>query len=391
MPQQIIIPSEVLNRSFPQFNPQSAPKDNIYSHVAGRMFERWIDSINGSARSNGKNADDLIASPGYVAESILRDERFVERDLEITSQSFAWEPTISGLRFTTDDYYNNAIIYNATTGEKDYVTDSSNKVLTLATSPHWDAGDKVFLTNIQGDNKIDYAAFDLIGNTTNGLRKDWVFGRSVYQQDSIERLLDSLCDEALLVRWTSFDKYKIKSTVDADSSVDTWTTPLKANGRYFNTSFRLTHISQLFNDYRINYHFDYGSGEYKKTLFVNKSGYSSELTNGSDYKDTCKTIYDTYGIINTFEKNLDWIYDDATAELYFDKIFARFSKQRLTGSWTGWTSDYIKYEVGDQVIINNTDLIPTGLNNSAKFIIEENPCAVRPANNILSFKLLEIT
>src|SRR5690606_982229 len=130
-----------------------------------------------------------------------------------------------------------------------------------------------------------------------------------------------------------------------------WTTPLKQNGNPL-VSVSLTHISQLYNDYRINYHLDPGSLEYNKSLYVNKSGYSSILTNGSTYQNTCKDIYDNYRIENKFEYNCDWIYDDSTAELFFNSIFTWYSKQRTLVDWAAGIKNNIQYEIGDQVKLN---------------------------------------
>lgn len=95
-------------------------------------------------------------------------------------------------------------------------------------------------------------------------------------------------------------------------------------------------------------------------------------------------------MLNKFEYNCDWIYDDATAELFFDKIFEFYSKQRLIVNWSTPVSDYIQYEVGDQVILNNSDLIPAGINNTSNFMIMENPVQILPGAPMINFKLLEI-
>lgn len=366
--------------------------DNAFGQGKGRMYGRWIDSVNGSARSNGHNENDLIEEPGGVIESLLRDEIFVERDLEITSSSAVNTAVVSGLRSSINNFYNYSIWYNVTTGHKTWVNSyvGSTKTITIQDNDaSMAAGDKVFITNVQGDNKINYQSFDVLGNTTNGLRKDWKFARSIYNEVYAGDLIDSLLYESRCILFTSYNQYKIKA-LDEASSADTWTTPLKINGNEA-VNCSLTHISQLYNDYRVNYHFDYGSQEYKKTLFVNKSGYTSTLTNGSTYQTTCKTIYDNYKVLNKFEYNCNWIYDDDTAELFFDKIFTWYSKQRLIVNWLGDVGTYLKYEVGDQVMINNPRVIPTGVNNSSKFIIMANPLTPDPGSPFISFSLLEVS
>lgn len=365
---------------------------DYYGYGKGRMFDRWVDSVLGSSRDNGYNEDDLIECPPYIFESILRDEIFVERDLTGVTKFSDTQFICNTLRSAVDDYYNYSIVTNVTAGERDYITDYDGANLMFTTSAShsgWGTGDLMFLTNVQGDNKIDYASFDVIGNTTNGLRKDWKVARSIHNEVYAGDLIDSLLYESRCILFTSYNQYKIKA-LDEAASADTWTTPLKINGNEA-VSCSLTHISQLYNDFRINYHFDYGSQEYKKTLFVNKSGYTSTLTNGATDQAVCKTIYDNYKVLNKYEYNCDWIYDDATAELFFDKIFAWYSKQRLIVNWAGDVGTYLEYEVGDQVILNNSRVIPTGVNNSSKFIITANPLTPDPGSPFISFSLLEVS
>jgi hypothetical protein len=394
-----------------EFNQKNFAWDgnNIFATLyGGRLYERWIDSVNGSARSNGLNENDIILSPVGMVESILRDEVFAERDLTIdligggVDNSFS----INGLRSDMDDYYINAIIYNVTKNEKDYITDydyvdPTLKILITANDhAGWELDDNCFLTNIQGDNKINYQSFDVVNNTTNGLRKDWRFTNTIHQESNPADILQKLLYESRCILFTSHNQYKLVALDEGAGGEDTWTEPLKSSGRYlFNSS--LTPLDQLFNDFKIHYDYDYGSGEYRKTLFVNKNGYSEELTNGATYQATCKQIYDDYKRINKFEYYCDWITSTAfatgsyryftVAEYFFDKIFAWHSIQRMIVSWSTSVSDYLQYEIGDQVILNNTKLLPTGVSNVSKFMIYENPIVPLPGAPLINFKLIEMT
>lgn len=378
--------------------------DNIYASGFGRMYDRWIDYINGSARSNGRNEGDVIHQPAGIVESILRDEVFAERDLLVDTYIDDNHFVCNDLRSTEDDFYKNAIYYNTVTGHYSYVFGyvGSTKTIHLANADFALApGQTIYFTNIQGDNKINYQSFDLLNNTTNGTRKDWRFTRTLHQEENPASILQKLLYEMRAILFTSHNQYKIVALDEDAGSVDTWTEPLKQNGRYMFSS-SLTPLDQLFNDYKIHYDYDYGSGEYRKTLFVNKNGYSEELTNGATYQATCKSIYDDYKRINKFEYYCDWIkgIDYTTgggykyhsiAEYFFNKIFAWHSIQRMIVNWAAPVSNYLQYEVGDQVILNNPKLIPTGINNSSKFMIFENPIIPLPGAPIINFKLIEMT
>ena len=377
-------------------NADNSPEiEQAFAYGKGRCYGRWIDYISGSARSNGHDQGDLIEEPGGIIESILRDEIFTERDLTITSSTAVNNFACDELRSSVDGYYIYAEFFNVTTGHKSWCngyTGLTHSFSIQDSDASMSAGDNIFITNIQGDNKINYQSFDIVGNTTDGNRKDWKCARSIYNEIYAKDLIDSLLYESRLILFTSDNQYKIKSISDIDSSVDTWTTPLidQRNSNYM-ASFGLTHITQLYNDYKINYHFDYGSQQYKRSLFVNKSNCSSGLTNGSTYKTICKSLYDTYGIQNKYEYNCDWINDDATAELFFNAIVDRYSKQRLFGTWATNVSEFIQYEVGDQIILNNSKLIPAGINNVETFVIYEDPAAIFPASPYINFKLLQIS
>lgn len=365
----------------------------ICAFVQGRMYNRWVDSVSGSARDNGYNEDDLIEDGPGIVESIFRDELFVERDLNITTFTDTTHVRASTLRFAVDDYYNYAIYHNVTRNFKTYVSDftgATKEMVLAAADTLGEVGDFIYLTNIQGDTKINYASFDIVGNTTDGLRKDWKFARSIYKEVPAMSLISSLLYEARCLLITSHNQYKLIA-IEEDSSPDTWTNPLKIQGSE-SVICGLTSVRALYNDYIINYHYDYASQEYKKKLFVNKNGFTSTLTNGAVDEAICKTIYDNYsGIINKYEYSCDWIYDDATAELFFDKIFAWYSKQRMVVNWAGDIGNYITYEVGDQVILNYANMIPTGINNTSKFMIMGNPIQIVPGSPFINFSLIEVT
>lgn len=261
--------------------------------IKGRMFGRWIDSVNGSSRSNGYDEGDLIECPPYILESILRDELFTERDLEITGGGLNIF-TCTDLKSGVDDYYNNSIYYNVDNDFLSYIIDysgSGHSAILAANDGAVLNGDRFCLTNVQGDNKIDYATFDLLGNTTDGLRKDWKFARSMQSKTVASDIIEKLLYEMRCIITPSNNIYKIIA-LDESTALDTWTKPLMHRGSLL-ASAELTTKSQLYNDYRIRYNYHHGERAYTKSLFVNKSGYSSELTSGATYQATCKTIYES--------------------------------------------------------------------------------------------------
>ena len=138
---------------------------DIFTPIKGSMFPRWIDSVSGSARANGRNESELIDNPAYIIEDILRTWCFREQTI-VTSVTSTTIIVVSGLKSSTDDYYNNAIYINATTGFRGYIADyaGSTKTLTLNDSDTGvTANDNIILSNIDGDNRINANSFDIVG------------------------------------------------------------------------------------------------------------------------------------------------------------------------------------------------------------------------------------
>ncbi|MCR4306974.1 MAG: hypothetical protein NUV80_00205, partial [Candidatus Berkelbacteria bacterium] len=58
--------------------------------------------------------------------------------------------------------------------------------------------------------------------------------------------------------------------------------------------------------------------------------------------------------------------------------------------WTGEAKTYIHYELGDQVIINNSNVLPTGINNVSTFMIFDKQVDFTKGNPKVKFKLMEL-
>ena len=148
---------------------KAAEQSGLFVECEGREYGRWIDSAgttgggtrnenNGSAADPGFAEGDLIETAAYDIESIFRDEVWVERDLQITSSADITHFICSDVISRENDYYNNAELYNATTLVKSYITGyvgSTNTFTINAADGAMAAGNNIYLTNIQGDNRID--------------------------------------------------------------------------------------------------------------------------------------------------------------------------------------------------------------------------------------------
>lgn len=350
----------------------------------GLEFNRWIDYTNGSGRSNGYNSGDLIENPAYVVESILRDWVLSERSLRVDVRhgdnvcELDGSVNNRGVLAATDDYYNNAIWYNHTTGHKSYVTDfnGSNKYVYINDNDtSMAAGDWVTITNIQGDNLIDTASFDAIGNTTNGLRNGYKVARSINEKTSARDLLNSVCSDFLMFLTKSGRKYKLFTVEKKPTADGTFSNPLKVNGRAEISSW-LSDISSYYSEYFFNHSYNFGKGDYQFKMTCNAKGSTSGL--GSTYEALCKTASDKYRQgTRVYERDFQNIYSGmdllptttTTMHNIAKKLINFYTKLRLFVDYYGDFKTHMTFEPGDQVKINYASAIPTGLNNSAFFII----------------------
>ena len=344
----------------------------------GREYGRWADNILAGARNNGHNEGDKIECPTDIIESLLRDELFVERDKVIDSSADTTHFVDTDVLSKEDNYYNYAEAFLGVGPAKRYITDyvGSTSGFVISAAVIMATGTTYFLTNIRGDYKIDYATFDVIGNTTNGKRKDWKFARSINTKQSIQALINELLFESHCIMFEAADedtgesqiKIKALDKIGGLPEVSGFSAVIKATGagKVEQVSCSLTPLANVYTSFELFYHYDYGKGDYTKRILVDKNGYSNPsggTTLTDEHQNLCKFAEDTYRIQNPFTYASNWIYDDATAELFLDRKVRWFTEQRLKVRWTAPLTDhsaqvFISYEVGDQGFIQYTQGIP---------------------------------
>ena len=396
-------------------NPDFKPIDNAFGRGTGREYGRWIDfatAAGGTRDANNGGANDpgfadgaLIETPAYIIESLLRDELFAERDLQIDSSADTTHFVSSDVLSREDDYYNNAEIINVTTGTKSYISDyvgSTNTFTIAGADGAMAADDNFFLTNVRGDSGVDINSFDIVGNETDGSREagdGWVFGRSIVEKATVNSWISELCFESHCMLFESADPdtglpLSKLVAVDAATSGDTWVKPVFIRG-IESVKISLTPLQNIFTSFTLNYWWNYGSQDYDRVISVDENGFSSPGTNlviADQLK--CKKAKATYRVQNSFVYSSNWIYDHDCAELMLQKKIDWFTKQRLIVDWTTGLSDgaidYIKYERGDQVKLNYSQAIPTGLNNSAFFMITNKRIITVQGAPLIQWRLIEM-
>ena len=375
--------------------------DNIFASGFGRVFDRWIDSVNGSARSNGYNeSTSIIDCPPYIIESLLRDENYSERDLRITTVTDTTHIICNELLSSEDNYYNYSIYYNVTTGHKTYIADynGSTKELTLASADASAASnDNIFLQNVRGDVKINYASFDLLGNTTNGVLKNWEFARSYNEKKNLYDMLNELCFESHCELIESIDPVTCEKQIkliDLEKSyVDTWGNPAYING-IEQINGRLSPYEGVYTKFRLKYHYDYGSRDYKKEIYLDKNGFSENLTIiGATEQQLCEIAEKQYTCSRLIEFSSSNIYNDSTAEMFLQKKIEWLTRQHLIINFITpliGDKDYIKFEKGDKIRLNFPQGVPELTTKNGYFIISNKSIVANVAGGYINWRLWQL-
>lgn len=217
-----------------------------------------------------------------------------------------------------------------------------------------------------------------------GTRYGWIFGRSLTQQQTVQQLMSQLCYESHAIIHRSYKTWKY-ATLE-DGKVDgTLSNPLsdEETGRP-KVFVRLSPIENIYNDFTLNYAYDYASKTYKQKLIVNKN--SSSHASLDSYKATCLASERDYKVSRAWEYNADWIYDETTAINFLANIINWLTYQRTLVEYWGDIANHIQFEKGDRVLINYDYMMPTGINNSMVFFIYG--CKIYPKKKVVQLNLI---
>jgi hypothetical protein len=345
-------------------------RSDLFAYARGKPLYGWIDA---GSRSNGYSDGDLNEQPAYIIEDILREEIHTERDLK-TDSTGDWATSTKSyfecaeLLSSQDDFYNGAYVTLIGPG---YVTrsliedyDGANKHIYLADLlGSLGTGDNFYITNINCN--IDETSFDAVGNTTNGTRDNWIFSRSITARQTARQILGDLLFESQLILVKSGGEYKLFPN-DSGSSSGTLSKPLISGGVPMIRCY-LSPVQDLFSHFVLNYAVDPATGQATKRLFCNKLDSSSAL--GSSYETKCANVESNYRTVNKFEYEAKFIYDETTAGELLKLLVNWYTFRHLNIDYSGDIENHIQYEPGSTVLVNYSNMIPTGLNNSASFII----------------------
>lgn len=241
--------------------------------------------------------------------------------------------------------------------------------------------DEMGLTSSQ----IDYESFDIVGNTTDGLRKDWVFASSITTVKTSLQILSELCYESFCILFEGSDgKYRL---VALDTDTVTPYEILQNQMFPMQPQVGRSAVNEIRNQFIVNYRYNYLTNIYERNFVVDENGstlsdntftvgsftpaevaidrYGGEYIAG--YYSLCSVSQTRFLTKKKMEVDLVWITDNATAELFTKKLVEWMYAPHITMSIQGWWGEstspsrkhFLCYELGDQVKVNHPLLNPT--------------------------------
>lgn len=217
--------------------------------------------------------------------------------------------------------------------------------------------------------EIDFASFDVMGNTTNGIRKDWY--NIAYIDSGVNSLefIAEFCQQNGIIY---FQNYQNKEKVVALSKQTTVKTIDDTTQLEDEIKISLSDLSDFFNEFYINYDKSWVTNNYRKTLYLTAStnNLSSNSRGGTPntYTGLCTDSQTKYNMTRRFTLDCDWINDAATAEYLIKWLAEWFCYRKYIVEMKFAGLDHIELELGDQIKINH-ELLPVGISNDDSFIL----------------------
>jgi hypothetical protein len=365
--------------------------------TGGRTFKPDVDladSVSWAYNRTTQDLDTTIQTPGYIIESLLREEIYTERDLTYTgclNDAGYKKVQCPDLKSSEDDYYNGAYFINHISATQDFVTtildyDGTSKIIYLAESfgnPVSGTTGGVFsISNINPN--INTSSFDLAGNATNGSKKDWKMANSIIAKTSSDDIISAICNESFI--WLVKDETGYRLITDEPGDIDgTLQYHIAGKGKV-NMKVSYTPADEICTDFKLHYYYSFGRQSYLKEISVSPK--HSSVAGLDDYQAICASTETNYRISKKWEYSADWIKDDATALAYLIKIIKRHTRQLLITNFVGDFKNHLKYIIGDRILIYMPAIVPDSVDYTKVFQIYSKKLNIN--NMVIEFGLIEM-
>jgi len=237
-------------------------------------------------------------------------------------------------------------------------------------------------------DEIDYDSFDDTGNTTDGDRKLWKLSGIVDKQELSLNIIKEICRQTGIIYFENYEnKEKIVALKKRTASKTIDRTTIQEGA----INIRFSNLSQVYNEFYMNYKPQWFDGNYMKTLFVTASDHnlSSNVRSGTPntFTGLCGDSQDKYLKTNRLTLDCDWIRDDATAELLIKWLAEWLCYRKYIVGFETAGLDHVDLELGDQVKIDHT-LLPDGVSNDDSFLLYDISDDLN--NDKMKFKFIQI-
>lgn len=229
------------------------------------------------------------------------------------------------------------------------------------------------------DAQIDMTSFDDVGNSGDGTRKDYKIAASILQEREGFEHIRQICSEFVLqLLLTNRGVYKL---VSLDQTPAGTATTFTATSNYImfedgvpQIQVRKTSIDKVKNEFFLNYRMNYATShmERERHISLNLVSNMSDTggaPRGGDYGVWLSDSGSRYGKRVSYVADLDYVRDDATAELILKTLADWLAFKRLVVSMKLKRNlTTMLLEVGDKIMVQN-DLLGNISSGTVNFII----------------------
>ena len=277
----------------------NSPAEIEYVYVSGkgRKYKAWIDTINGSNRTDG-NGD--APDPNYGTSNVIKNPVYMIEDILRTEVGLDSSSTGIDIDIESFDY----------AGAKQTGTSGNTR---------------------KGDTSLLF----------NDAIADIMFSFSQYKFINSRDLINRICKQICSWVWISGDsKFKIRvlkrptDTFAADKTIDFNDINLKSISK--------TNFNTVRNDITVNYNYDYGQGQ--NLSQVNTADSTSKGTGATGNNQTLNLVLDAECII-----------DETTATQLADAYKAIFKDRKVVINFDIMSPKYNDLEITDHIDFSNWD------------------------------------
>jgi hypothetical protein len=251
---------------------------------------------------------------------------------------------------------------------------------------------------------INTASFDVVGNTTNGLRNGWLLASSIQvQKDAMDHLKQICYEFGLILFFNSAGQYTLVALDPQSTSYTIESADIAADEQNGMPQIAVdfTPTDGIVNDITLNYQILYHTGQPARNIYVSDIDGSGTDANNlaadtggprDSYTNWMNGSVTKYAMRNQYVGTLEFIRDPATAELALKKMCDwRAYRRMIVRLKLVKNVHTLSLEIGDVLQINNALLNANTIGNVQFIVTRVNyPAVGKSAEAIITLECEEI-